>query len=86
MKLQLILLLSVAHGVVFSIFAPSSAAEPRRDCEVALQRLGYDLKTYAFKEKRLFRKEKHVFNGGLVCYVSRKEPTAAPSGSPLSAT
>lgn len=59
-----------ALGVVFSVLANSASADPRKNCEVILHSLGYDLTSYAFEEEGWFSKEKHIFNGTLVCFVT----------------
>ena len=69
MKHKKTLLLSVL-GVVFSVLSNSALADPRKDCEVILHSLGYDLTSYAFEEEGWFSKEQHIFNGTLVCFVT----------------
>ena len=68
----------VSCGVVFcgfSILAASGSAfgEPKEDWEIALKSLGYNLNSYAFEESGWLTKEKHIFNGGLICFISSKK-------------
>ena len=69
MKYQNTLFFSVLCGA-FSVLSTSVLADPRKDCELVLHSLGYDLTSYAFEEEDWFSKEKHIFNGTLVCLVT----------------
>ena len=69
MKHQYFFLLG-AVGVVFSLLSSSLSAEPRKNCEVVLHSLGYDLTSYVFEEEGWFSKEQHIFNGTLICFVT----------------
>ena len=69
MKYRKTLFFSVFCGA-FSVLSTSVLADPRKDCEVVLHSLGYDLTSYAFEEEGWFSKEKHIFNGTLVCLVT----------------
>ena len=69
MKYQETLFFSVLC-IAFSVLSTSVLADPRKDCEVVLRSLGYDLTSYAFEEEGWFSKEKHIFNGTLVCLVT----------------
>ena len=58
-------------GVGLSILALSVEAEPKEDCENALQSLGYSLNSYVFEEAGWVSKEKHIFNETLICFVNK---------------
>ncbi len=68
----------VSFGMVFcglSILAAngSAFAGPKEDCEIALMGLGYNLTSYVFEEAGWLSKEKHIFNGSLICYINSKK-------------
>ena len=69
MKHQMTLLFS-AFSFPFLVLSNSAVADPRKDCEVILDSLGYDLTSYAFEEEGWFSKEQHIFNDTLVCFVT----------------
>lgn len=48
----------------------SVEAGPRSACEHALESLGYKPSAYTFEEAGWLSKEKHIFNGTLVCFVT----------------
>ena len=58
-------------GIALLTLTLSVDAGPREDCETALQGLGYNLSAYAFEEAGWVSKEKHIFNGTLVCFVNK---------------
>ena len=55
--------------IVFSFLAVSIQAEPKQECSIALESLGYNLGAYTFKKAGWVSKEKHIFNGTLICYI-----------------
>lgn len=57
-------------SIIFCVLSDSALADPKKDCEVILHGLGYDLTSYAFEEEGWFSKEQHIFNGTLVCFVT----------------
>ncbi len=73
MKQQNILLCIIFSGIVHSAVCVSANAEPRKDCELALDSLGYNLNSHAFEEAGWLSKEKHIFNGTLICHINKKK-------------
>ena len=55
--------------IVFSFLALSVQAEPKQDCSNVLESLGYNLDAYTSKKAGWVSKEKHIFNGTLICYI-----------------
>ena len=58
-------------GVALLTLTLSVEAGPKEDCETALQGLGYNLSAYVFEEAGWVSKEKHIFNGTLICFVDK---------------
>ena len=58
-------------GVALLTLTLSVEAGPKEDCETALQGLGYNLSAYVFEEAGWVSKEKHIFNGTLICFVNK---------------
>ena len=58
-------------GVALMTQILSVEAGPKEDCETALQGLGYNLSAYVFEEAGWVSKEKHIFNGTLICFVNK---------------
>ena len=58
-------------GVALLTQILSVEAGPKEDCETALQGLGYNLSAYVFEEAGWVSKEKHIFNGTLICFVNK---------------
>ena len=60
--------------LLLAVIVPTSVAtEARNACAIALESLGYKLGAYTFEEAGWVSKEKHIFNGTLVCYVNDKK-------------
>ena len=59
--------------IVFSFLAPSVQAEPKQDCSIVLESLGYNLGAYTFEKAGWISKEKHIFNGTLICYIGSEK-------------
>ena len=57
---------AVSSAVVYS-----ASADPKHNCSIALESLGYQLRTHTFEEAGWVSREKHIFNGSLSCYVNR---------------
>ena len=58
-------------GVALLTLTLSVEAGPKEDCETALHGLGYNLSAYVFEEAGWVSKEKHIFNGTLICFVNK---------------
>ena len=58
-------------GIVLSTLTVSVEAGSKEDCKTALQSLGYNLSAYVFEEAGWVSKEKHIFDGTLVCFVNK---------------
>ena len=70
MKYQKVSIGVVFFGFSFLAVCGSANADPKKDCEIALNSLGYNLNSYAFEEAGWLSKEKHIFNGSLICYIN----------------
>ena len=57
--------------VVISFLALSVQAEPKKECLNALENLGYTVGAYAFEKAGWISKEKHIFNGAVICYIGK---------------
>lgn len=68
----------VYRGTVFCclyilLASVSAVAGPKDDCEMTLRGLGYSLTSYSFEEAGWISKEKHIFNGSIICYISSEK-------------
>ena len=61
------------HSILISLTCSAIGvhvnADSKVSCEHALQSMGYSLSTYVFEEAGWLSKEKHIFNGALICYI-----------------
>ena len=55
--------------IVLLVLAFPVQADPKQDCSIALEGLGYNLGEYTFEKAGWISKEKHIFNGTLICYI-----------------
>lgn len=64
-------ILHCVPSIVLLFFTFSVQADPKQDCSIALEGLGYSLGAYTFEKAGWISKEKHIFNGTLICYIGR---------------
>ncbi len=60
------ILLIVCLNMFFTSVVLSNS---KKLCSDVLESFGYNLTAYAFKKRGLISREKHIFNGSLICYI-----------------
>ena len=61
----------VLIGLACLVVVGNVPADPKMNCEQALQGMGYSPGPYAFKKAGWLSKEKHIFDGTLICHVTK---------------
>ena len=57
--------------IIVSLLVPLAQAGPKQACLDALESLGYTIGAYTFEKAGWISKEKHIFNGTVICYIGK---------------